>query len=94
MLKWIALFFKNLFGEGIARALGGAGLTLATGAVIIPVVTGALNLAAQAVGGMPGDMLAVCLLGGLGEAISFLGSAMLTRIGMNATRVGIKRAAR
>jgi hypothetical protein len=92
VLKWFSVLLKNLFGDGVARLLGGAGLTLVTGAVMLPMVTTALNTAAHSIGGIGGGLLDVVLLLGIGEAMSIIGSAMLTRLAMNSTRVGLKRA--
>lgn len=92
MRSWIATFFKNLFGESIARALGGAGLSLVSAAVLLPFVIAALNAAAAGLGGITGDVLNVMLLCGLGECLSIVGSAMLTRVAMDAGKVGLKKA--
>lgn len=92
MLNWLSVLLKNLFGEGVARVLGGAGLSLVTGAVALPLITTALNTAASKIGGIGGDVLSVALLFGFGEALSIMGTAMLTRAAMGATRAGIKRA--
>lgn len=92
MLKWLSIFLKNLFGDGVARVLGGAGLSLVTGAVALPLITTALNTAVAKIGGIGGDVLNVALLFGFGEALSIMGTAMVTRAAMGATRVGIKRA--
>jgi hypothetical protein len=94
MLKWLSVLLKNLFGDGVARLLGGAGLSLVTGAVALPLITTALNAASAAIGGIGADVLNVALLFGFGEAMSIIGTAMLTRAAMGATRVGIKRAAK
>lgn len=94
MLKWLSILLKNLFGEAGARVLGGAGLSLVTGAVALPLITTALNAAASAIGGIGGDVLNVALLFGFGEALSIMGTAMLTRAAMGATRAGLKRAAK
>ncbi|KRG64253.1 hypothetical protein ABB26_08710 [Stenotrophomonas humi] len=92
MLKWLSLLLKNLLGDGVGRVLGGAGLSLVTGAVALPLITTAMNTAASKIGGIGGDVLNVALLFGFGEALSIMGTAMLTRAAMGATRVGIKRA--
>lgn len=93
MRSWLSTLLKNLFGDSIARVLGGAGLSLVSAAVLIPLVTTMLNEAASAMGGMPGDMLSIVALFGFGEAMSIIGSAMLTRLAIQSTSVGIKRAA-
>lgn len=92
MRSWLASFFRELFGESIARALGGAGLTLASAALVLPLVTSLLNLAASKFGGIPSDILNISLLFGLGEMLSGLGAAMLTRTMMQSTNLGIKKA--
>ena len=93
MIGAIKLLLANLLGSFIARILTGAGLAITTGAVLMPVVTTALDAAAGAMGGMPGDMLAVLNLGGVGEALSIIGSAMLTRTAISAGKVGLKKVA-
>lgn len=92
MRSWFSGLLKNLFGDSIARMLSGAGLTLVSSAVLIPLVTTMLNQAASLMGGIPGDMLQVIGLFGFGEAMSIMGSAMLTRLAVDSTNIGIKRA--
>ncbi len=94
MLKWLSLLLKNLLGDGVGRVLSGAGLSLVTGAVSLPLITTSMNAAASAIGGIGGDVLNVALLFGFGEALSVMGTAMLTRAAMVSTRVGLKRAAK
>ena len=93
MISALKLLLGSLLGNFIARILTGAGLTIVTGAVLVPVVTTALDAAASTLGGVPGDILGVVNLGGLGECMSIIGSAMLTRTTINAGRVGLKKAA-
>lgn len=92
MRSWLATLLKNLFGDSVARVLGGAGLSLATAALLLPAITSALNAAASGINGIPSDVLNVALLFGFGEAMSLIGSAMLTRVAMNSTRLGLKKA--
>lgn len=92
MRSWLSGLLKNLFGDSIARALSGAGLSLVSAAMLIPLVTTLLNQAAAAVGGVTGDMLSIIGLFGFGEAMSIMGSAMLTRLAVDSTNIGIKRA--
>lgn len=92
MFKNLRLLLEKLFGDSIARMLQGAGLSLATTAALLPLLTTALNLAASRLGGMPGDVLALVGLSGVGEALSIIGSAMLTRFAMGAASVGLKKA--
>jgi len=94
MRSWLANLLRNLFGDAVARIFGGAGLALVTSAVMIPVVTTALNQAAAAFGGIPADILNVVLLFGFGEAMSIIGAAMLTRLAVQSANVGVRRATR
>lgn len=93
MLKWIFNALKALFGDFIARALTGAGLALVSYGALATLLTTTLNSAASSFSGIGGDMLSVLNLGGLGQILSILGSAMLTRVGIASATVGIKRAA-
>lgn len=93
MIAALKLLLSSLLGNFIARILTGAGLALVTGAALVPVVTTALDAAASGLGGMAGDILAICNLGGVGEAMSIIGSAMLTRTVIGAGQVGLKKAA-
>lgn len=93
MRSFFATLMKNLFGESIARALGGAGISLVSAAIMLPFVTAALNGAAASIGGIPADILNVMLLAGVGEIMSITGSAMLTRVAMGAGKIGLKKAA-
>lgn len=92
MFKSLRLLLENLFGDSVARMLQGAGLSLATTAALLPLLTGALSLAASKLGGLPGDVLSLVGLSGVGEALSIIGSAMLTRFAMGAASVGIRKA--
>lgn len=90
MRSWLATLLKTLFGDSIARALGGAGISVVSAAIILPAITAALNAAAGMMGGA-GDILNVALLFGLGECMSITGSAMLTRLAMNSGKLGLRK---
>lgn len=94
MRSWLGNLLRELFGDSIARVLGGAGLSLTTAAVLIPLVTAALNQAADALAGVGGEILQLALLFGIGEAMSIVGAAALTRMTMTAGSIGIRKAAR
>jgi Protein of unknown function (DUF2523). len=94
MRSWLGNLLRELFGDSIARVLGGAGLSLTTAAVLIPLVTTALNQAADALAGVGGEILQLALLFGIGEAMSIVGSAVLTRMAMTAGSIGIRKAGR
>lgn len=86
VLKWA-------MGGLIARMLVGAGLTLVGYVSFVPLVMTGLNQLNSALGGLPADMLQVLLLGGLGEVLSIIGSAMLTRVSLLAGLAGLARVA-
>lgn len=93
MISALKLLLTSLLGDFIGRILTGAGLALVTGAALIPLVTGALDAAADGMGGVSGNLLAVANMGGLGEAMSIIGSAVLTRATIVSAQVGLKKAA-
>jgi hypothetical protein len=92
MLSWLKALLRNLVGDSIATALLGGGLALVSYGALSVLLTGALDSAADAVG-LPGDMLNILLLGGLGQILSILGSAMLTRLAITSASLGIRRRA-
>ncbi|HHW4679770.1 MAG TPA: DUF2523 domain-containing protein [Xylella sp.] len=89
MLNWFAIFFRALFGHAVARVLVGAGLALVTTASLVPLVTSALNLVVSNMSGIPADLLNVVLLMGFGQALSIIGSAILTRLALQALYVSV-----
>jgi hypothetical protein len=91
VFKTLRQLLENLFGDGIARMLEGVGLSLVTTAVLLPLIVGALNLAASAFSGMGADILAIVALSGIGEALSIVGSAILTRFAMGSASVGLRK---
>jgi hypothetical protein len=93
MLSWLKALLRNLVGDSIATALLGGGLALVSYGALSVLLTGALDSAADAFGGLPGDMLNILLLGGLGQILSILGSAMLTRLAITSASLGIRRRA-
>lgn len=93
MFSKLRLLLAAMLGDSLGRILSGAGLALTTGAVMTPLVAGALDAVASAAGGLPGDLLQVAAMGGIGEAMGIIGSAMLTRVAIQSARVGLKKAA-
>lgn len=91
MLRWLKELLRNLVGDSIATALMGGGLALVSYAALSTMLVGALDAAAAGFGGLPGDMLSVLLLGGAGEILSILGTAMLTRLAITSASLGIGR---
>ncbi|MBB3344513.1 DUF2523 domain-containing protein [Luteimonas sp. RC10] len=80
-------------GGLIARALFGAGMTFVSYVAFFPLVNMALDQINNALAGMASDMYRVLMLGGLGDVLSILGSAMLTRVSMMAGLAGLARIA-
>ncbi|MFK3847850.1 MULTISPECIES: DUF2523 domain-containing protein [Bacteria] len=92
-MPWLAAFLTSLLGNALARVLTGAGLGLATGAALLPLVRTALNLIVQKFNGMGADLANVMLLSGAGEAITIIGSAIVTRVVIDAGKVAVQKAA-
>lgn len=93
MLRSLFLLLEGLLGSSLARILTGAGLSLVSFAGLTVAVTTALNVAMSYINGIPGDVLQFACLMGLGPALSIIGAALLTRAGMSAATLGIKKAA-
>lgn len=79
----------------VASILVGGGLALVVATGLDLIITSFLDDAMTALGGMPADALAVSLLFGWGEALSIVGAALLTRVGIMATAnvIGLRRGA-
>lgn len=92
-MPWIAAMLTSLVGTAIARMLTGAGLALVTFAALTPLILSLLNAAAQNFSGIAQATAQIMLLSGMGEALSLIGSAMLTRVAIQAASVGVKKAA-
>lgn len=90
-MPWLGALLANLLGTAVARMLTGAGLGLVTFAALTPLVLSALNAAAQRFQGIGGKLLQIMLMCGLGVVLSMIGSAIVTRIAIEAARVAIKK---
>jgi len=90
-MPWLGALLANLLGTAVARVLTGAGLALVTFASLTPLVLSALNAAANRFNGIAASVLQIMLMCGIGTAISLIGSAIVTRIAIEATRVAIKK---
>ncbi len=84
---------QSLFGDSLARILGGAGLSVISYAAMVPVILGALNLISSHVNGLAADVASLALLSGMGEAMSIIGSAIMARMAVVAAGAGIGKAA-
>lgn len=84
-------FGMFILGGLISRALVGAGLTLVGYVAFVPILENGLSLINSALAGMAADMFNILMLGGLGEVLSIIGSAMLTRVSLLAGLAGLAR---
>jgi len=64
----------------IPMILVGAGMSLVVYTFVEPMIEGLLNDSAAAIGGLPEIAAQLILLSGVGESMSILGSALLTRV--------------
>lgn len=92
-MGWLAQFLIALVGNSLARVLTGAGLGLATGASLLPLVKTALAKIPQYWGGIAGDVSNVMLMAGAGEAITMIGSAIVTKVVIDAGKVAVQKVA-
>ncbi|WP_314103922.1 DUF2523 domain-containing protein [uncultured Stenotrophomonas sp.] len=92
-MPWLAGFLVSLLGNSLARVLTGAGLGLATGAALLPLVRIALNKIPQLWGGIAADMSNILLMSGIGEALTMIGSAFVTKVMIDAGKVAVTKAA-
>lgn len=91
MFSKLRLLLAAMLGDSIARMLSGAGLALATGAVLVPVLSSALSELGGYMSGLPGGLLQVLALGGFGEALGIIGSALLTSVTIRSASVGLRK---
>lgn len=70
----------SLWASGlIAALLIGGGFTLLIGAALNTVITNLLNTASSYMAGTASSVFDLIMLGGVGEALSIIGGAMITR---------------
>lgn len=92
-MPWLGSLLASLLGTSVARMLTGAGLAIVTFAGMTPLVLSALNHAADLLEGVGGSVLQIMLMCGAGEALSMLGSAIMTRVAIDAGKVALTKAA-
>lgn len=92
MFKTLFDLLAKLLGNSAARVLSGAGLSLASYAALSAAVLAALNGVAQGFANVSADIANLVLLFGVGEALSIVGAAMLTRVALQSATLGITRA--
>lgn len=75
IVQWFAV-------GGIPAFLVHAGLTVTVFAGMEVLISNALNLAIDALGGLPSIALNLALLAGVGTVFNIIGSALLTRVAL------------
>ncbi|MBO9876523.1 DUF2523 family protein [Xanthomonas sp. D-99] len=90
-MPWVARLLVQLFGSAVARVATGAGVGLFTMAALTPVILSALNQAATSFSGITSAVANIMLLSGMGVGMSIVGSAILTRVAIEAGKIGLKR---
>lgn len=90
-MPWLGALLANLLGTSVARMLTGAGLALVTFAAITPIVLSLLNGMASSLQGLDAALLAIIARSGMGEAISAIGAAIMTRVAIDAGKVAITK---
>lgn len=91
MLKSLFLFLSKLLGNSGARVLSGAGVGLVSFATMMPLCVGMLNAANSAMSGIPGDVAGLLGLAGCGQALSIIGSAILTRVALDSASLSFAK---
>lgn len=89
MMQLLTTLFIWVLSGMIARMLLGAGLTVLTFSLAYPYVEQLLNYGADALSSVPSAILQLALLTGIGEFITIVGSALLTRAAIKAASVGM-----
>jgi hypothetical protein len=89
MLKFLLGLITWALSGFIARIMLGAGLTFVTALTLVPLVRGALETTASFLEGMPSAAAQLALLGGVGEFLTIIGSALLTRAAIRAAMAGL-----
>lgn len=90
-MPWIAGLLSSLLGTAAARVLTGAGLGLATFAALTPLVLSALGAVSTHFNGIASNVANVMLLSGFGLGVTMIGSAMLTRVAIDAGKVALTK---
>ncbi|MBN7134759.1 hypothetical protein A7A76_08505 [Lysobacter enzymogenes] len=90
-MPWLGALLASLLGTAAARVLTGVGVGLVTYAALTPLINSGLTIVRNMAAGITGSVLQICLLAGLGDCISMLGSALLTRAAISAGRVAMAK---
>jgi hypothetical protein len=90
-MPFLGSLLVSLLGTAAARVLTGVGVGLVTYAALTPLISSALTMARDMAAGITASVLQVCLIAGLGDCMSMLGSALLTRAAISAGRVALAK---
>lgn len=90
---WVALqaVLGGIAGSLGTRVLVGTGLALAVATGLDVLVSNSLSFVVAQFSGLPANIGSIVLLFGLGEALSILGAALLTRAVLAAALVGVAK---
>lgn len=91
MGKLLSLVLANFASSALKKILVGAGLGIATGAIVLTVINYYIGKVQQQAG-MLGDMAGIAHLGGLDVAISIIIGAIVVRATLLATKVFVTKA--
>lgn len=69
----------SLLGTTVQRVMIGSGFALVTGVAFYAAIVAALNQANSLISGITGDLYQIIMLAGVGDAMSLIGAAILTR---------------
>lgn len=93
-MPWLGALLASLLGTAVSRLLVGAGLGVVTFASITPLILSALNSAASAMTGIGGASLQIALMSGFGEALSAIGSGIMTRVAIESAKIAIQKSSK
>lgn len=92
-MPFIWILLTSLVGSAGARILTGAGLGLVSFASLSAITSSALSAVSSMMGGVSGSLAQIIAMSGIGFAMSAIGSGMIARVAIDATRVALARAA-
>jgi hypothetical protein len=78
-----------VLASAVARVFVALGIALFTYSGIIALVQGFLDSATGFIGGLPASVLALIGIAGIDQALSIIGSALLTRAAINAAKISV-----
>lgn len=90
---WAALgnILAGLAGSLLGRVLVGAGLGIATFAVIGTMTNSLMEILAQNLSGVSADLAQLLRISGVAAGLSMVGSAFLTRAAMVSAMIAVKK---